>query len=102
MAFRSDSCFRNPVSLLAPYTLKKTGVGPGPEAAGGPQAVSGLRQELAAAAGGTQSWPAGNLNGRYSNRHGGIGAVRVLVRAMHADRDDGNKNGTAGEWQVRV
>ena len=35
----------------------------------------------------TQSWPAENLNGRYSHR--GIGAVRA--RATHADRDDGDE-----------
>jgi hypothetical protein len=40
----------------------------------------------------------GHLNGRYSNR--GIGAVRV--RATHADRDDGNENESAKEWQVRL
>jgi hypothetical protein len=36
-----------------------------------------------------QSWPAGNLNGRYSYR--GIGAVCGTVRATHADRDDGDE-----------
>ena len=42
--------------------------------------------------------PQGYLNGSYSNR--GIGAVRV--RATHADRDDGNENESAKEWQVRL
>ncbi len=42
--------------------------------------------------------PQGYLNGSYSNR--GIGAVRV--RATHADRDDGNENESAKDWQVRL
>jgi hypothetical protein len=37
---------------------------------------------------------------KFSVRNRGIGAVRV--RATHADRDDGNENESAKEWQVRL
>ena len=53
---------------------------------------------LAAATSQHRAGPQGYLNGSYSNR--GIGAVRV--RATHADRDDGNENESAKEWQVRL